>query len=244
MRRSGQSENPFKPTFSIVEDGPFRLTRNPMYLQMVITCVGFAVFLSNGWILALTPLCALALRQLAILPEERYLEEKFGDAYIAYKRRVRRWDLTAPRVGAGVGPWIAAWVPAGQDRAPFRTSASRVSSGVPHAASVPPLLLVRRRWCRARSRRRPTGAPGSGRAVLRPGGTSCRDGDRAPGAGGDAHRSPSTGWSRPETWSSPPDTALAGNGKGRGRGKVPSEVSVERRPRPRLVRWASAFSPL
>lgn len=91
MRRSGQSENPFKPTFSIVEDGPFRLTRNPMYLQMVITCVGFAVFLSNGWILALTPLCALALRQLAILPEERYLEEKFGDAYLAYKRRVRRW---------------------------------------------------------------------------------------------------------------------------------------------------------
>lgn len=91
MRRSGQSENPWKPTLSIVDDGPFRLTRNPMYLMMVIVCVGAAVLDSNGWIMALTPFCALALRQLAILPEERYLEEKFGAAYLTYKRRVRRW---------------------------------------------------------------------------------------------------------------------------------------------------------
>ncbi len=91
IRRSGQSENPWKPTLSIVDDGPFRLTRNPMYLMMVIVCVGAAVVNSNGWVLALTPLCALALRQLAILPEERYLEEKFGAAYLTYKRRVRRW---------------------------------------------------------------------------------------------------------------------------------------------------------
>ena len=91
IRRSEQSENPWRPTLSIVQEGPYRVTRNPMYLQMVIICIGFAVLLSNAWILALTPVCALALKHLAILPEERYLEEKFGETYLAYKRRVRRW---------------------------------------------------------------------------------------------------------------------------------------------------------
>lgn len=91
FRRSGQSENPWKPTPEIVDRGPFRVTRNPMYLQMVIVCVGVSVILSNAWILLLTPICALVLQQFAILPEEAYLERKFGEPYLDYKRRVRRW---------------------------------------------------------------------------------------------------------------------------------------------------------
>ncbi|HKW93107.1 MAG TPA: isoprenylcysteine carboxylmethyltransferase family protein [Methylomirabilota bacterium] len=91
FRRSGQSENPWKPTSSIVARGPFRLTRNPMYLQMLIVCLGVAVMLTNGWIVVLTPIGAWVLQRLAILPEEAYLERKFGDAYVVYKRRVRRW---------------------------------------------------------------------------------------------------------------------------------------------------------
>jgi protein-S-isoprenylcysteine O-methyltransferase Ste14 len=91
MRRSGQSENPWKPTTHILVEGPYRVTRNPMYLQMVIVCVGFAVALANFWILLLTPLCAWLLQRLAIVPEERYLESKFGATYLDYKRRVRRW---------------------------------------------------------------------------------------------------------------------------------------------------------
>ncbi len=91
MHRSGQSENPWKPTLSIIERGPFRLTRNPMYLQMVIVCFGCAVLLWNVWILIFTPLCGLILLLVAILPEEAYLERKFGAAYMAYKTRVRRW---------------------------------------------------------------------------------------------------------------------------------------------------------
>jgi len=75
----------------IVEHGPFRITRNPMYLQMVLICIGFAVMLMNAWILALTPVCAWVLQLFAILPEEAYLERKFGGAYLAYKSRVRRW---------------------------------------------------------------------------------------------------------------------------------------------------------
>ena len=91
MRRSGQSENPWKPTTQIIDRGPYRFTRNPMYLQMVVGCIGFAVLLMNMWILILTPICGWALQQLAIVPEEQYLERKFGAVYVDYKRRVRRW---------------------------------------------------------------------------------------------------------------------------------------------------------
>lgn len=91
FRRSGQNENPWKPTPHIVERGPFRITRNPMYLQMVIACIGVAIWLANAWIAVLTPACALALQAFAILPEEAYLERRFGAAYLDYKSRVRRW---------------------------------------------------------------------------------------------------------------------------------------------------------
>lgn len=91
IRRSGQSENPYKPTTQIIDGGPFRFTRNPLYLQMILVCVGVAVMLMNWWILALTPLGGWLLQRLVILPEEAYLERKFGDTYLAYKRRVRRW---------------------------------------------------------------------------------------------------------------------------------------------------------
>jgi protein-S-isoprenylcysteine O-methyltransferase Ste14 len=91
FRRSGQSENPWKPTPRIVARGPFRLTRNPMYLQMILVCVGIGIALGNAWILALAPLGAWLLQRFAILPEEAYLERKFGDEYRAYQARVRRW---------------------------------------------------------------------------------------------------------------------------------------------------------
>ena len=91
FKESKQSPNPWKPTPSIEERGPFRITRNPMYLQMVIICMGLAVMLMNWWILVLTPVVAWMLQRLAIVPEEAYLERRFGDSYLAYKRRVRRW---------------------------------------------------------------------------------------------------------------------------------------------------------
>ena len=62
-----------------------------MYLAMVVSCVAFAFLLQNAWILILTPLCAWLLLVIAIVPEERYLEAKFGDAYLGYQRSVRRW---------------------------------------------------------------------------------------------------------------------------------------------------------
>ena len=91
FRKSGQSENPWKPTSLVVERGPYRITRNPMYLQMVLVCIGIAVLCLEPWILLLTPVAVWVLTHFAIKPEEAYLEAKFGETYLAYKRRVRRW---------------------------------------------------------------------------------------------------------------------------------------------------------
>jgi protein-S-isoprenylcysteine O-methyltransferase Ste14 len=91
FHRGGQSVIPWKPTVQIVDRGPFRLSRNPMYVLLILICIGFAVMLTNLWILALTPLAVWALQRFAIIPEEEYLEQKFGDAYVSYKQRVRRW---------------------------------------------------------------------------------------------------------------------------------------------------------
>ena len=91
LRLDGQSENPWKPTFQVIEKGPFRISRNPMYLQMVLVCVGLAIAFTNWWLLLLSPVCGWLLQVLAIQPEEAYLEKKFGEQYLAYKRRTRRW---------------------------------------------------------------------------------------------------------------------------------------------------------
>jgi len=91
FRRSGQSPNPWTPTPRVLDRGPYRFTRNPMYLQLVVITVGIAVALMNWWILALTLVAAWVLERFAIRPEEAYLEQKFGASYLEYKRRVRRW---------------------------------------------------------------------------------------------------------------------------------------------------------
>lgn len=91
FRSSGQSENPWKPTVALERRGPYRLTRNPMYLQMILICLGLTIALANWWILVLTPCAAWALTELAIKPEEQYLESKFGEEYRRFKEDVRRW---------------------------------------------------------------------------------------------------------------------------------------------------------
>ncbi|WP_405233994.1 methyltransferase family protein [Lentisalinibacter salinarum] len=91
FRSGGQSENPWKPTTHIEERGPYRFTRNPMYLQMALVCTGVGIALANWWVLVLVPAVMWALYTLVIRHEERYLEAKFGESYLAYKRRVRRW---------------------------------------------------------------------------------------------------------------------------------------------------------
>jgi protein-S-isoprenylcysteine O-methyltransferase Ste14 len=91
FRRLGQHPDPRKPTSTIARDGPYRFTRNPMYLGGALAQLGLGIALGNGWILLLLiPVVALVHRRV-ILREEQYLERKFGDDYLRFKASVRRW---------------------------------------------------------------------------------------------------------------------------------------------------------
>jgi protein-S-isoprenylcysteine O-methyltransferase Ste14 len=91
MKAAGTNVDPAKPALTIVRGGPFRFTRNPMYLALCLLQVALGFFL-NDWItlLFLIPL-ALILHYGVILREERYLTAKFGQPYLELKRDVRRW---------------------------------------------------------------------------------------------------------------------------------------------------------
>jgi len=91
MRRAGTSPNPYVASAALVEAGPYRVTRNPMYVSMVLVFAGLSFAFRSTWSLALLPLAALAVDRWVIVPEERYLLHRFGDAYAAYRARVRRW---------------------------------------------------------------------------------------------------------------------------------------------------------
>lgn len=91
MKAVGTNVNPNKPTLAIVRQGPFRFTRNPMYLSLCVLQVGLGLLL-NDWIaLSLAIPLALVLHYGVVLREESYLERKFGDQYLALKGEVRRW---------------------------------------------------------------------------------------------------------------------------------------------------------
>jgi protein-S-isoprenylcysteine O-methyltransferase Ste14 len=91
MKAAGTNVDPAKPALTIVRGGPFRFTRNPMYLALCLLQAALGFFL-NDWItlLFVVPL-ALILHNGVILREERYLTAKFGEPYLQLKRDVRRW---------------------------------------------------------------------------------------------------------------------------------------------------------
>ncbi|HET9951315.1 MAG TPA: isoprenylcysteine carboxylmethyltransferase family protein [Candidatus Eisenbacteria bacterium] len=81
---------PHRAVSSLVDHGPYRLTRNPMYVGLTAAYTGLALVQNRLWPFAFLPFVLAILVAAVILPEERYLEERFGDDYRAYKRRVRR----------------------------------------------------------------------------------------------------------------------------------------------------------
>ncbi len=91
MKRGGTNVDPYKPALTIVRGGPFRFTRNPMYLALCLLQLALGFFL-NDWIALLfaVPL-ALILHYGVVLREEKYLTAKFGEPYLLLKREVRRW---------------------------------------------------------------------------------------------------------------------------------------------------------
>ena len=91
LRRAGTSQNPRRPTTALVVSGPFRISRNPLYLSLLCLYVGIALFVNGLWLFLLAIPLVAVLRLGIIAPEERYLERKFGDEYRRYRSRVRRW---------------------------------------------------------------------------------------------------------------------------------------------------------
>jgi len=91
LRRHRTTVRPDRAATALVEDGPYAFSRNPLYLALCILTLGFGFLLRAPWIFILWPLLALALDRFAIAKEEAHLAARFGGAYEAYKRRVRRW---------------------------------------------------------------------------------------------------------------------------------------------------------
>jgi len=89
--RTGQSPIPWKPTPELILQGPYRFTRNPMYVGVTLFVIGLGLTLNNLWISLFAAPALLAVHFIAVLPEERYLAEKFGESYRSFLGRVRRY---------------------------------------------------------------------------------------------------------------------------------------------------------
>jgi protein-S-isoprenylcysteine O-methyltransferase Ste14 len=82
---------PGQATRTMIEEGPYRLSRNPLYVGLLALYVGLALLAATFWGLVLFPAAVLLVFWGAIGPEERFLHQRFGSAYDDYTRRVRRW---------------------------------------------------------------------------------------------------------------------------------------------------------
>jgi len=89
--RLGTPVKPFERSTRLVLDGPFRFTRNPMYLGMVVVLTGVAVRLGTLTPFAVPPLFACFIQTRFIVHEEAMMQRLFGAEYLAFKARVRRW---------------------------------------------------------------------------------------------------------------------------------------------------------
>ncbi len=91
MIQDGSNVPTNRPSTTIVDRGPYRLTRNPIYVGMMLGLIGLAIALNTVWgVVTLVPF-ALVIRYGVVAREEAYLERKFGDVYVRYRARVRRW---------------------------------------------------------------------------------------------------------------------------------------------------------
>lgn len=82
---------PFRPASSLVCRGPYRITRNPMYVGLAFAYAGLAFLLNTAWPLALLPVGVFLVDRWVILPEERYLRTAFTGEFAEFSARVRRW---------------------------------------------------------------------------------------------------------------------------------------------------------
>ncbi len=91
MFRAGEDPDPYKPTTAIVANGPYALSRNPIYVSFNAVYVGIALVVNTLWPIMFLPVGIALLHYRVIAREESYLERVIGDEYRQYKARVRRW---------------------------------------------------------------------------------------------------------------------------------------------------------
>ena|SRR5438132_4152422 len=93
FRRASTTVNPTKPeaTSSSVHSGIYTVTRNPMYFGFLLILSGWAIFLANALVFLLLPVFIVYMNRFQIQPEERTLTALFGEAFVAYTTRARKW---------------------------------------------------------------------------------------------------------------------------------------------------------
>ncbi|MFQ5606544.1 MAG: methyltransferase family protein [Candidatus Zixiibacteriota bacterium] len=91
MRAAGTHEDVRRPDTALVTGGPFRYSRNPLYISLTVTYCAIAILVRTLWPLLLLPIVMAFMHSGVILREERHLERVFGEDYLRYKARVRRW---------------------------------------------------------------------------------------------------------------------------------------------------------
>ena len=91
QKRAGTDPIPFNPSTRIVVHGLYRFTRNPMYLGLALCTLALVILVDSTWMLLAVPIGLVLIDRIVVVREERYLERKFGEEYLNYKRRVRRW---------------------------------------------------------------------------------------------------------------------------------------------------------
>jgi protein-S-isoprenylcysteine O-methyltransferase Ste14 len=93
FRQAGTTVSPLDPSNAshLVTDGVFRVSRNPMYLGLVLLLIGWAVWLGSVSPLVVPPLFVVVISLVQIIPEEQALGQRFGEQYLSYRRSVARW---------------------------------------------------------------------------------------------------------------------------------------------------------
>ena len=91
FRRAGTNVPTWLPTTAVVMNGPYRWSRNPIYVALTLIYAGIALVIGSPWLLLLMPAIVAILHWGVVAREERYLEAKFGQSYLGYKASVRRW---------------------------------------------------------------------------------------------------------------------------------------------------------
>ncbi len=91
LARAQTPINPYRATEAIVTTGAFRLSRNPLYVGLDLILLGLTLVLNSLWGIGVLVVVLIVMHYGVILPEERYLEEKFGEAYRRYREAVRRY---------------------------------------------------------------------------------------------------------------------------------------------------------